>query len=109
MHVDGLNISFIDFPPPIWLPVSADPPGAVSAAAPHPAVAQRHGASGSKSFRRRGQHSTSCSAPQEAPGALTARRQSGEDLDVFYNIPSYKTVGSFDCKLFASSSTLSLL
>lgn len=67
--------------PPIWLPACSDPPGAVLAAATHPAAAQRHGASWSKSVRWRGQHPTTRSAPQKAPGAVAACGQPGEELD----------------------------
>lgn len=74
------NILVFKFSPPIYQFFPPPPPGAVLAAAPHPPAAQRHGASRSKGFRRRGQHSTTRSAPQAAPGALTACCQPGEDL-----------------------------
>lgn len=80
IHVKDLNINFTVFSLQIWLPVFA-PSGAVLAAATYSAATQRHGASWSKSFRWWGQHSTTRSAPQEAPGALATCHQPGEDLD----------------------------
>lgn len=83
--------------------LSAAAAGAVAAAAAHAAAPERHGPPGSKSFRRRGQHSAPRSAPEETSRALAARRQPGEGLDrlpLFMSRPcAERTMTS---KLFAS-------
>lgn len=84
--------------------MSADPLGAVFAAATYPTAAQRHGASGSSSFRWWGQHSAARSAPQEAPGALPTCCQPSEYTvfvkleDLYFRMCAIGLL-SYECKL----------
>lgn len=64
------------------LSVAADAAGTIAAAAAHTAAPERHGPLGSKSFRRRGQHSAPRSAPEETSRALATCCQPGEGLDL---------------------------
>lgn len=73
----------------VFFPSSIFPnyfPGAVAAAASHSATTKRHGAPGSTSFRRRGQHSATRPAPEEASGDLPAGCQPGASPDAIHSL-----------------------